>query len=229
MKVLVVDDEYSVRLLVSTIVAEAGHECCCAENGRAALSLFSEVNPDVVVLDVMMPKMDGFEVCERIRAIDERVPVLFLSAKSDITDKRIGFANGGDDYLVKPFNEEELIMRVEALWRRAARGGDRLQGEPERFVLGEFEFDAVRHRVLQRSEAIPLTPKEFQLLFHLAWRHGEVMSKEELVESCWGREYLDESVGIAAYVRKIRAKIEANPAKPEHLKTVWGVGYVFEA
>lgn len=198
-----------------------------------ACALFQREWPDVVVLDVMMPKVDGFEVCRRIREVDENVPVLFLSARDGIIDKRIGFSFGGDDYLVKPFNEEELVMRIEALVRRSRRS--RWDGEaaaperPERFALGPFTFDEVRHEVLKGGESVVLTPKEFQLLHHLASHSGAVMGKDELIEELWGEEYLDGAISIAVYVRKIREKIEENPAKPAYLKTVWGVGYSFEA
>lgn len=198
-----------------------------------ACALFQREWPDVVVLDVMMPKVDGFEVCRRIREVDENVPVLFLSARDGIIDKRIGFSFGGDDYLVKPFNEEELVMRIEALVRRSRRS--RRDGEaaaperPERFALGPFTFDEVRHEVLKGGESVVLTPKEFQLLHHLASHPGAVMGKDELIEELWGEEYLDGAISIAVYVRKIREKIEENPAKPAYLKTVWGVGYSFEA
>lgn len=198
-----------------------------------ACALFQREWPDVVVLDVMMPKVDGFEVCRRIREVDENVPVLFLSARDGIIDKRIGFSFGGDDYLVKPFNEEELVMRIEALVRRSRRS--RRDGEaaaperPERFALGPFTFDEVRHEVLKGGEPVVLTPKEFQLLHHLASHPGAVMGKDELIEELWGEEYLDGAISIAVYVRKIREKIEENPAKPTYLKTVWGVGYSFEA
>lgn len=198
-----------------------------------ACALFQREWPDVVVLDVMMPKVDGFEVCRRIREVDENVPVLFLSARDGIIDKRIGFSFGGDDYLVKPFNEEELVMRIEALVRRSRRS--RRDGEaaaperPERFALGPFTFDEVRHEVLKGGEPVVLTPKEFQLLLHLASHPGAVMGKDELIEELWGEEYLDGAISIAVYVRKIREKIEENPAKPAYLKTVWGVGYSFEA
>lgn len=181
----------------------------------------------------MMPKVDGFEVCRRIRAVDENVPVLFLSARDGIIDKRIGFSFGGDDYLVKPFNEEELVMRIEALVRRSRRGrpagaADRAD-RPTPFALGPFTFDEVRHEVLKDGEPVALTPKEFQLLYHLASHPGAVMGKDELIEELWGEEYLDGAISIAVYVRKIREKIEENPAKPTYLKTVWGVGYSFEA
>lgn len=234
LKVMAVDDEASIRNLVRAVCEDSGYECVLCEGGEAALEVFQREWPDVVILDVMMPRIDGFEVCRRIREIDENVPVLFLSARDDIIDKRIGFSFGGDDYMVKPFNEEELILRIDALVRRsrrAQRADDEVESAApaERFTLGEFTFDALRHEVLRGDEAIALTPKEFQLLYHLASHPGAVMGKDELIETLWGEEYVDGAISIAVYVRKIREKIEDNPAKPVFLKTVWGVGYSFEA
>lgn len=234
LKVMMADDDASMRRLVQTVCEEAGYACCVAEGGEEALELFQREWPDVVVLDVMMPKVDGFEVCRRIRALDENVPVLFLSARDGIIDKRIGFSFGGDDYLVKPFNEEELLMRVEALVRRSRRAQHdaakpTAASRPERFSLGPFTFDSVRHEVFKGESPVTLTPKEFQLLYHLASHPGAVMGKDELIEELWGEEYLDGAISIAVYVRKIREKIEDNPAKPIYLKTMWGVGYSFEA
>lgn len=235
LKVMVADDDESIRSLVRAVCEDSGYECVLCEGGEEALQVFRREWPDVVVLDVMMPRIDGFEVCRRIREIDENVPVLFLSARDDIIDKRIGFSFGGDDYMVKPFNEEELILRIDALVRRSRRAqraheADTTEAAPaERFALGEFIFDALRHEVLRGDEIISLTPKEFQLLYHLASHPGAVMGKDELIETLWGEEYVDGAISIAVYVRKIREKIEDNPAKPQFLKTVWGVGYSFEA
>ncbi len=229
MKVLVVDDDAAVCLLAKTVLEEGGHSCRVATGGLEGLRSFREERPDIVVLDIMMPRVDGFEVCRRIREVDESVPVLFLSAKSDITDKRIGFSLGADDYLVKPFDEEELLMRIVALFRRAQRAVRACEPAAERFALGRFEFDAVRHRVLCDGDVVSLTPKEFQLLYTLARHQGEVMGKGELVGLCWGEGYDEGSVNLASYIRRLRERIEEDPGKPSHLKTVWGVGYVFEA
>lgn len=233
LKVMVVDDDASMLKLVRSVCEDAGYACTVAGGGEEALALFDRDRPDVVVLDVMMPRVDGFEACRRIRAVDENVAVLFLSARDGIIDKRIGFSFGGDDYLVKPFNEEELLMRIEALVRRSRRGDAKKAasepGKAERFSVGAFTFDSMRHEVTKDGEPVSLTPKEFQLLVHLASHSGVVMSKEELIEELWGEEYLDGAISIAVYVRKIREKIEENPARPTYLRTVWGVGYSFEA
>lgn len=239
MKVMLVDDEESLHLQMTSLAAEEGWGFCGTCDSREALSLFERERPDAVVLDVMMPRVDGFEVCRRIRVSDPDVPVLFLSAKGDIVDKRTGFTNGGDDYLVKPFVEEELVIRLEALMRRARRSVERTGGSARgqgadgtgarRAAIGPFEFDPARHRLTKTGNPVSLTPKEYDLLYTLASEPGKVMSKEELIEAVWGREYLDGAISIAVYVRNLRKKIEDDPARPSHLLNEWGVGYRFEA
>jgi two-component system response regulator VicR len=229
MKILIADDDAAIRLLVRKALEDVGYEVVCTESGRDALALFEIDRFDMVILDVMMPLLDGFEVCRRIRKADDDVPVLFLSAKGDIVDKRIGFSTGADDYLVKPFNSEELLMRVEALMRRRRKDVSQKQAAPQVLAVGSFVLDAVRHQVLKDGHPIALTPKEFQLLFTLASHQSAVMSREELIEAVWGSEYLGDSINIAVYIRRIREKIEDDPTKAAHLVTVWGVGYAFKA
>lgn len=228
MKILIADDDVAIRLLVQSILEGAEYEVLCAEGGEEAFALFEAERPDMVVLDAMMPLVDGYEVCRRIRSIDDDVPVLFLSAKGDIVDKRVGFSNGADDYLVKPFDEEELLMRVEAFLRRRRRIVSQDVRVPQVLSFGPFILDAVKHQVLKEGVSVPLTPKEFQLLFALASQKGVVLSKEELIETVWGVEYVDDSINIAVYIRRIREKIEDDPTKAAYLLTVWGVGYTFD-
>ena len=153
---------------------------------------------------------------------------MFLSAKGTVPDKREAFSRGADDYLVKPFDGEELLMRLEALQRRSQRAKAQAAPAPsETLKVGEFEFDSVRQALALNGASVQLTPKEFQILYTLALKPETVMSKEELIEAVWGKEYLDDAISIAVYVRKIREKIEQNPAKPRYLKTAWGMGYSF--
>ncbi len=272
MKAMIVDDDLGVRLLVKTVCEQAGVECVVGERGEDALALYRRERPDVIVLDVMMPRVDGFEACRRIRAVDEDVPVLFLSAKGDVVDKKTGFAQGADDYLVKPFDEDELLVRMQALVRRAERARQRVlaaasaaNGGPEggpaagsatgpaagsagipgatstadasrsgaqavsRIDVGPFSLNFVRHEVLKRGAPVALAPKEFQILFCLAQHHGDVIGKDELITLVWGEDYLHDALSVAVYVRRIRAKIEDDPTHPAFLRTVRGVGYVFEA
>ena len=189
--------------------------------------------PDLVVLDVTMPKLDGFELCSQIREDDPDVPILFLSAKSDVIDKKSGFRAGADDYVVKPFDEEELLLRVEALLRRvrlhagehSGQGDERHSGLMEPVCVGDLVIDPRRHEVSVEGRVILLTPKEFQILALLAESPGEVYTQEELVKNLWGDEYEKDSVSIPVYVRRIRKKIEKDPSNPQYLQTVWSVGY----
>ena len=228
MKVMLVDDEPSFHVLVQSVCESAGHEFRGVGDSRQAIEVFKAYAPDVVLLDIMMPCLDGYQVCESIRALDSEVAVVFLSAKGAVPDKREAFSRGADDYLVKPFDGEELLMRLEALQRRSQRA--KAQAAPalsETLKVGEFEFDSVRQALALNGASVQLTPKEFQILYTLALKPETVMSKEELIEAVWGKEYLDDAISIAVYVRKIREKIEQNPAKPRYLKTAWGMGYSF--
>ena len=221
MKVMLVDDEPSFH-------ESAGHEIRGEGDSRQAIEVFKAYAPDVVLLDIMMPYLDGYQVCEGIRAFDSEVAVVFLSAKGAVPDKREAFSRGADDYLVKPFDGEELLMRLEALQRRSQRAKAQAAPAPsETLKVGEFEFDSVRQTLALNGTSVQLTPKEFQILYTLALKPETVMSKEELIEAVWGKEYLDDAISIAVYVRKIREKIEQNPAKPRYLKTAWGMGYSF--
>ena len=228
MKVMLVDDEPSFHVLVQSVCESAGHEFRGVGDSRQAIEVFKTYAPDVVLLDIMMPYLDGYQVCEGIRALDSEVAVVFLSAKGAVPDKREAFSRGADDYLVKPFDGEELLMRLEALQRRSQRAKAQAAPAPsETLKVGEFEFDSVRQTLALNGTSVQLTPKEFQILYTLALKPETVMSKEELIEAVWGKEYLDDAISIAVYVRKIREKIEQNPAKPRYLKTAWGMGYSF--
>lgn len=228
MKVMLVDDEPSFHVLVQSVCESAGHEFRGVGDSRQAIEVFKAYAPDVVLLDIMMPYLDGYQVCEGIRALDSEVAVVFLSAKGAVPDKREAFSRGADDYLVKPFDGEELLMRLEALQRRSQRAKAQTAPAPsETLKVGEFEFDSVRQTLALNGASVQLTPKEFQILYTLALKPETVMSKEELIEAVWGKEYLDDAISIAVYVRKIREKIEQNPAKPRYLKTAWGMGYSF--
>ena len=228
MKVMLVDDEPSFHVLVQSVCESAGHEFRGVGDSRQAIEVFKAYAPDVVLLDIMMPYLDGYQVCEGIRALDSEVAVVFLSAKGAVPDKREAFSRGADDYLVKPFDGEELLMRLEALQRRSQRAKAQVAPAPsETLKVGEFEFDSVRQTLALNGTSVQLTPKEFQILYTLALKPETVMSKEELIEAVWGKEYLDDAISIAVYVRKIREKIEQNPAKPRYLKTAWGMGYSF--
>lgn len=227
MKIMLADDELSLCDALEIILKDAGYEVCIAHDGAQAIDLFKIEYPDLVILDVMMPKYDGFEVCEVLREANPEVPMLMLSAKGDIVDKKSGFRAGADDYLVKPFNDEELLLRIEALLRRRLRGAG--QGEPKKLMqavrIGDLVIDPCRYEVSVHGKAITLTPKEFQILALMADNPGKVFTREDLIESIWGKEYEAGAISIPVYVRRIREKIEEDPSSPKYLQTVWRFGY----
>lgn len=230
MKILVADDDLNIRKLVSLITTHRGHDTALASDGEEAIRAFSEVKPDLVILDVMMPKIDGFETCRRIRALDSHVPVLFLSAKGDVVDRKEGLRAGADDYLEKPFDEEELLLRMNALLRRsgALRQNQESLNEEDVFSTGRFLFDKKRLICTKDGTDTRLTVKEFQIFLLLASRPHEVVSVRDIVADVWGEEYLHDDISIPVYMRRIRSKIEDDPSVPQYIKTVRGSGYRFE-
>lgn len=228
MKILIADDERDICEAVRKIVERAGHTCFAVLDGALAMEAFERERPDVVILDVMMPEVNGFELCRQLRERDARVPIIMLSAKSDIVDKGVGFAVGCDDYIAKPFNSQELAMRIEAQLRRArlATAGDEVPRRNRSVVrLGDMEVRLKRNEVLVHGRYVNLTPKEFQIIAFLANHAGEVFSAQDIMANVWGEAYRPDSASIAVFVRKIRSKIEDDPAKPRYLQTVWREGY----
>lgn len=224
MKILLVDDEPRIERLVRDMVVDAGYKFAYAENGAEALRIIEECKPDLVIMDVMMPKVDGFTACRELRAKGITTPVIFLSAKGDIVDKGVGFAAGGDDYMVKPFDPRELLMHIEALLRRAHM--QLLQPSSNSAItLGRLELDMGQHRMLKDGVVVPLTPKEFNIMSVLAHNPGVVFSREQLVEAVWGPEFVGETSSITVFIKKLRAKVEDDPTQPLIIETVWGIGY----
>jgi len=222
--VLVVEDEPSLASTLSYNLRKNGFNVVSAADGVAGLQEARRARPDVVVLDLMLPKMDGLEVCRRIRA-DSDVPILMLTAKSEELDKVVGLEVGADDYLTKPFGMRELMARVRALLRRSgARTGT---GETGQIVIGDVELDARGRTVHRAGRAIALKPKEFDLLFFLARNAGQVFTREQLLEHVWGYEFFGGSRTVDVHMRWLREKLETEPGHPEHLLTVRGVGYKF--
>lgn len=223
-KIMIADDEESIRTLIGRIVNDLGFEYCSACDGTEALQVWLEEQPDLLILDVMMPRLNGFQVCERLRSQGALLPIIFLSAKGDIVDKGIGFNAGGDDYLVKPFSSEELSLRISAHLRKSIRDTSLPRNL---FSIGPFTFNLRKHQVLVSGAMVDLTPKEFQILVLLASHPGEVFTRRQLVEAVWGSEYVEGTTSIAVFIRKIREKVESDPSKPRFVQTVWRVGYRF--
>ena len=225
MKILVVDDE---KLLVKGIkfnLEHEGYQVECAYDGRAAVDMARSGEYDLMILDVMMPEIDGLEACMRIREFSD-VPIIMLTAKSEDTDKLMGFDSGADDYLTKPFNILELKARVKALLKRARGGAAR--DEREEISVGGLTLDQREHVVRRGDMRVDLTAKEYDLLALLMKHPRRVYSREMLMNVVWGYEYQGDFRTVDVHVRRLREKIEENPAAPEYILTKWGVGYYFK-
>jgi len=232
--ILVVDDEPNIREVVGLYLRRDGHEVAEAADGAEALRLYREGRPDLVVLDLMLPKVGGLEVCRRMQAEDgggRRVPLIMLTARGEEEDRIVGLSLGADDYVTKPFSPRELAARVGAVLRRFEEsadgsGGTRGAGEePLRF--GDLRIDPVEREVSVRGERVTLTAREFDLLYHLASHPKRVFTRDDLMETVWGYAFAADTSTVTVHVRRLREKVEEDPAQPRYLQTVWGVGYRF--
>ena len=224
MKILVVDDE---ALLVKGIrfnLKSDGYEVITGSNGQEAVELTKSESPDLVVLDVMMPVMDGLTACGKIREFSD-VPIILLTAKADDMDKLIGFDHGADDYLTKPLNILELKARIRAMLRRT--GGNEKKEAGNRLVGGNITLDLDARNAYKGSELVVLTAKEFDVIEFLMRNAGRVYSREALLDTIWAYEYRSDIRTVDVHIRRLREKLEENPAEPRHILTKWGVGYYF--
>jgi two-component system, OmpR family, response regulator ResD len=221
--ILVVDDEPTITEVVSRYLERAGYAAHVAADGPGALQVASETRPDLVVLDLMMPGMDGLEV---MRLLRERQPVLIilLTAKGEQSDRIVGLHLGADDYVVKPFSPAELVARVDAVLRRVEHSPQ--LAEPISFDGLTVDPDA--HRVTVRDEEVQLTVREFDLLLHFVRHPGQVFSRSQLMDAVWQYSFYTDTSTVTVHIRRLRAKIEEDPSRPRWLQTVWGVGYRFQ-
>ena len=231
-RILVVEDDLTLLETLEYNLAGEGYQVITAADGLTALEVAREEQPDLVVLDVMLARLDGFEVC-RILRHETSVPILMLTARTDEVDRVVGLEVGADDYLTKPFSMRELLARVKALLRRVRLIREEMAGEQviagtEQLAFGDLVIDLDRHEVVVRGESLRLKPKEFELLVFLARHAGMALSRDLLLERVWGWDYGGGSRTVDVHVRWLREKIEADPANPERIVTVRGVGYVFE-
>lgn len=222
--VLIIEDEASLASTLSYNLRKNGFNVSSAADGVEGLQAARRDRPDVIVLDLMLPKMDGLEVCRRIRA-DSDVPILMLTAKAEELDKVVGLEMGADDYLTKPFSMRELLARIRALLRRA--GGRPSGDDASRIFAGPIELDARGRTVTRAGAEVSLKPKEFDLLFFLAKNAGQVFTREQLLEHVWGYDFFGGSRTVDVHIRWLREKLEEDPSKPRHLLTVRGIGYKF--
>lgn len=232
--VLVVDDEQTLRDMLEYNLRREGYRALTAEDGPTALAVARRERPDLIILDIMLPGMSGFEVCRALRR-DLRTPILMLSAREDEIDKVLGLELGADDYLTKPFGLRELLARVHALLRRSEApiltGSATGATEPEPAVLraGDLQIDPGRRTVVRAGQSIPLKPKEFDLLAFLAAHPGQVFTRETLLDRVWGYDFVGGTRTVDVHIRWLRTKLESDPANPLWIGTVYGVGYRFNA
>ena len=222
-RVLVVDDESMVREVLQRYLELEGFDVTTAEDGEAALASFARDRPQLVLLDLMLPRIDGLEVFRRMRA-DAPTPVIMLTARGEETDRVVGLELGADDYVTKPFSPREVIARVRAVLRRTEQGT--AQDEVLRF--GDLQIDRGRREARVGDRDVRLTRKEFDLLEHLASAPGMTFSRSALLEAVWDFAWDGDTATVTVHIRRLREKIEADPSAPLHLVTVWGVGYRFE-
>ena len=222
-RVLVVDDEPMVREVLARYLENDGFSVTTAEDGLEALLRFGEATPDLVLLDLMLPKLNGFEVFQQMRETAP-VPVIMLTARGEETDRIVGLDMGADDYVTKPFSPREVISRVRAVLRRIETG--LVSRGP--LVYGDLELDVDRRELRIREAPVRLTRKEFDLLHFLASHPGVTFSRTQLLEDVWDFAWDGDSATVTVHVRRLREKIEADPASPVHLVTVWGIGYRFD-
>lgn len=231
-RILIVEDDLTLLETLEYNLAAEGHEVLVAADGLTALDVAREEQPDLIVLDIMLPGLGGLEVCRILRQ-EMSVPILMLTARADEVDRVVGLEMGADDYLTKPFSMREFLARVKALLRRVRLireevATDRAQPEVEQLVFDDLIIDLDRHAVLLEGKPVQLKPKEFELLLFLARHTGMALSRELILDRVWGWDYGGGSRTVDVHVRWLREKIEAEPADPERIVTVRGVGYCFE-
>jgi len=225
-RILVVEDEPMVAEVVERYLRRDAYEVVVARDGSAALQAFERQAPDLIVLDVMLPGIDGLEVCRRVRARGG-TPVIMLTARGEEIDRLIGLELGADDYLAKPFSPRELVARVKAVLRRTGAGAAQ-DGAGDSLRFGDLSISRSKRTVEDQRGAINLTAREFDLLFYLASHPGQVFSRERLMDAVWDYDFAGDPSTVTVHVRRLRAKLEADPSRPRYLKTVWGAGYKFE-
>ncbi|KAB8142347.1 response regulator transcription factor [Chloroflexia bacterium SDU3-3] len=226
MSILIADDDLLTVKLTSFVLEEAGYQVIKVYNGQDALSAVREYDPELILLDVSMPKSDGFDVCRQIR-ITSNVPIIFLSGRSQLQDRVLGLQIGGDDYISKPFEPSELLARIEAVLRR--RNHDPLSPS-SKLTIGPITMDPITHEVtVGERRPTKLTPVEFRLLYYLMRHPGRVLNTTMILEKVWGNGYDNDSNLVPVYIRRLRAKIEENINHPHYIVTVTNLGYKFEA
>ncbi|WFR64469.1 response regulator transcription factor [Paenibacillus amylolyticus] len=224
-KVLIIEDEHDISRILRDYLIKNGFDAAVAATGQDGLQIMELLHPDYIILDIMLPDMDGIDVCREIRRRNN-IPILILSARGSDTDKVLGLGFGADDYMTKPFSLSELLARIHAHFRRYdSLGPERSSSDSLR--LGDLEIDKKAYKVTLKGVEVSLSAKEFELLHYLASNKNQVFSKSQLLDAIWGYAAYGDENTVTVYIRRLREKIEEDPSHPALLKTVWGVGYKF--
>lgn len=225
--ILVVEDNKDLLNLLDINFTDQGYKVHTALDGQAALDLHESVSPSLIILDIMLPKMDGLEVCKQIRKKDRLIPILMLTAKAEEIDKVLGLELGADDYMTKPFSVRELLARVKAMFRRIQASSEMHEHLPEVLRFKNLELYPNLRKVVLNGQTLELTSKEYDLLLLFFSNPGKAYSREELLNEVWGYTYDGYSHTVNSHINRLRSKIEVDPSEPDYVKTVWGVGYRF--
>jgi DNA-binding response OmpR family regulator len=224
--ILLVDDDAIVTEVVERYLLRDGYQVRLAHDGEVALTLARRERPDLIVLDIMLPEVNGLEIARQLRA-ESTVPIIFLSARGEETDKILGLGLGADDYVTKPFSPKELVARIAAVLRRTTTSGSR-PSDDRVLQYGALRIDPLGRTVKRAGESLELTAREFDLLAFLARHPGHVFTRQQLLDQVWDFEFYGDPSTVTVHIRRLREKVEPDPMRPSYLKTVWGVGYKFE-
>jgi two-component system response regulator RegX3 len=224
-KILVVEDEASFSEALSYVLGKEGFEVTVADTGDGAIAAFDKIGADLVLLDLMLPGLSGTEVCKQLRSRSD-VPIIMLTAKDTEVDKVVGLELGADDYVTKPYSKAELVARIRAVLRRQ---GETASNDDTLLAAGPVKIDVERHQVLINDQAVSLPLKEFELLEFLVRNSGRVLTRTQLIDRVWGSDYFGDTKTLDVHVKRLRAKIEKDPANPLFIQTIRGLGYKFES
>ena len=226
-QILVIEDDPDINKLLNMNLNDANHEVFSCDEGTTGLQQAKSGNYQLIVLDIMLPGLDGIEICKQLRAAHILTPIIMLTARESEADRVIGLEMGADDYLTKPFSVRELQARVKALLRRVDMQHQSLQPELERLQFDELSIDVAKRSVLLAGKAVDLTSTEFDLLVYMARKPGLVFSRSQLLDSVWGYQHSGYEHTVNSHINRLRTKLESDPSKPKYVLTVWGVGYKF--
>lgn len=226
--ILVIEDDPDINQLLNINLSDDNHDVARCDNGRRGLALAMDGHYDVIILDLMLPEVDGLDICRQLRAAGKNTPILMLTARSSEADRVVGLEMGADDYLTKPFSVRELQARVKALLRRVQMMTQSpLEAQSDTLDYGALQINIAKRQVILKGQSLELTGKEFDLLVYMARQPGLVFSRAQLLDSVWGYKHSGYEHTVSSHINRLRNKVESDPAKPKYVLTVWGVGYKF--